>query len=180
MISPRIELNQILEKTFLEWAGQDLQMGAAELRGLLNQIMKTTWYPLKTDGFSMEQCEKITQHFSGSKTGKLTLSEVKQFWTKIMEWESIFIGYDMDRSGTMNTHEMQLALDTAGFHLNTKTREALAARYGNSWLQMDFDNFVSLMVHLESVFRQCKSWDADDKGQICMTEQKWMDLVMST
>ncbi|XP_077788472.1 calpain-12 isoform X1 [Podarcis muralis] len=180
MISPRIELDQMLEKNFLERAGQDLQMGAAELRGLLNQIMKTTWYPLKTDGFSMEQCEKITQHFSGSKTGKLTLSEVKQFWTKITEWESIFIGYDMDRSGTMNTHEMQLALDTAGFHLNTKTREALAARYGNSWLQVDFDNFVSLMVHLESVFRQCKSWDANDKGQICMTEQKWMDLVMST
>ncbi|CAI5780793.1 calpain-12 [Podarcis lilfordi] len=180
IISPRIEFDQVLEKTFLEWAGQDQQMGAAELRGILNQVMKTTWYPLKTDGFSMEQCEKITQHFSGSKTGKLTLSEVKQFWTKITEWESIFIGYDMDRSGTMNTHEMQLALDTAGFHLNTKTREALAGRYGNSWLQMDFDNFVSLMVHLESIFRQCKSWDADDKGQICMTEQKWMDLVMST
>ncbi|XP_053122949.1 calpain-12 isoform X2 [Hemicordylus capensis] len=178
MLPLKAGLEQQLEKTFLEWAGQDQQMGIAELQGLLTKTMATT-SQLKMDGFSREDCQKIIQLFSDSGTGRLTLHEFSQFWTKMREWEGIFFTYDQDRSGTMNTHEMRMALDAAGFHLNKQTFEVLVTRYSNPWLQIDFDSFISFMVHLESVFGKCKSRDANQDGLIYMTREEWMELVTS-
>ncbi|XP_054854927.1 calpain-12-like [Eublepharis macularius] len=85
----------------------------------------------------------------------------------------------MDRSGTMNSNEMQLALDAAGFHLNNQTTMALVQKYGNPWFQTDFDDFVSLLVHLAAIFQRCKDQDSNGDGVIYMTQEEWMELVTS-
>uniref|UniRef100_H9GI64 Calpain 11 n=1 Tax=Anolis carolinensis TaxID=28377 RepID=H9GI64_ANOCA len=151
MTPSKTGLDKALEETFLKYAGQDQEVDANQFQSILNQTMTALTF-LKTDGFSREECEKIIQHFSTWKTNKLTLEDFQQFSCRMQEWQHIFLAYDVDRSGSMNTHEIQLALDAAGFHLNNRTTEALVKKYGNPWLQIDFDSFVSLMVHLESVF----------------------------
>ncbi|XP_054856079.1 calpain-12-like [Eublepharis macularius] len=171
-------LDPTLERTFLEQAGQDQQVGTAELQHILNKAMASLSH-LRTDGFSLKACQKIIQDFSKSGTGRLTLHEFMQLWTKIKEWEGIFIMYDMDRSGTMNSNEMQLALDAAGFHLNNQTTMALVQKCANPWLQTDFDDFISLVVHLEAIFQRCKNRDSNGDGLIYMTQKEWMELVTS-
>ncbi|XP_066494215.1 calpain-12 [Tiliqua scincoides] len=178
MAPPRTGLDQVLEETFLEWAGQDQQVGTMELQGLLNRTMSTL-SQLKTGDFSTEDCLKIIQCFSDGGTGRLTLREFKQVWIKMEEWEGIFVKYDLDRSGTMNAHEMQLALNAAGFHLNKQTTEVLLKKYSNPWLQIDFSSFMSFMVRLERIFRHCKSQDVNGDGLIYMTQKEWMELSTS-
>nr|XP_056701736.1 calpain-12 [Euleptes europaea] len=171
IVPPKTGLDQTLEKTFLEETGQDQHIGSAGLQHLLNKAMASMSH-LKTDGFSLKACQKITQDFSKNGTGRLALAEFMQLWTQIKKWEGLFIAYDTDRSGTMNFNEMRLALDAAGFHLNNQTTVALVQIYGNPWLQTDFDDFVSLMVHLEAIFQRCKSQDSNSDGQIYMTQKE--------
>ncbi|XP_060113738.1 calpain-12 [Heteronotia binoei] len=176
MKAPTTGQDQTLEKTFLGQAGQDQQVGTAELQHILNKAMASLSH-LQTDGFSLDACQRIIQDFGQSGVGRLTLHEFLQLWTKIKEWEGIFIAYDKDRSGAMNFNEMRLALDAAGFHLNKQTIMALVQIYANPWLQIDFDDFVSLMVHLGAAFQRCKSRDSNGDGLIYMTQKEWMGLI---
>uniref|UniRef100_A0ACB8EF93 Uncharacterized protein n=1 Tax=Sphaerodactylus townsendi TaxID=933632 RepID=A0ACB8EF93_9SAUR len=179
MMPPKTGLDQTLEKTFLQQAGLDQCIGYAGLQHLLNKFMASVSH-LKTDGFSLKACQKIIQDFSKNGTGRLALPEYMQLWTQINNWEGIFIAYDMDKSGTMNFNEMRLALDAAGFHLNKQTIMALVQIYGNPWLQIDFDDFVSLMVHVEAAFQRCRSQDSNNDGLVYMTQKEWMELINSS
>nr|XP_008122940.1 PREDICTED: calpain-12 [Anolis carolinensis] len=153
MTPSKTGLDKALEETFLKYAGQDQEVDANQFQSILNQTMTAcetvVWTIQRTICFSLT----IPQTW---KTNKLTLEDFQQFSCRMQEWQHIFLAYDVDRSGSMNTHEIQLALDAAGFHLNNRTTEALVKKYGNPWLQIDFDSFVSLMVHLESVFSKAR------------------------
>lgn len=43
---------------------------------------------------------------------------------------------------------------------------------------MDFDNFISCLVRLDSLFRAFKSLDKDGPGQIQGNIQVWLQLTM--
>ncbi|XP_065427929.1 calpain-12 [Chrysemys picta bellii] len=175
----RISNEKEFEQIFLRLAGPDKQIDAAKLQDILNKVM-AKHSQTKTDGFGLERCQKIIQHFDHSKTGKLTLAEFKHLWSKIKEWEAVFIQYDVDRSGTMNIHEMQLALDAAGFHLNQQLRETITSKYRDHYLMIDFDSFLSCMVQLEAIFRQCQEYDKAGTGMITMTQKEWLELATLT
>ncbi|KAJ6663604.1 hypothetical protein lerEdw1_009683 [Lerista edwardsae] len=189
--------HQVLEKTFPAWAGQDQQVGSMELQGLLNETM-TSASLLKTGDFSLEDCLKIIQSFSttgqrdrqadagrvcasldqaGAMGGHCprfaaSITPPKRLTSPASTPQRIFCKFDLDRSGTMNTHEMRLALAAAGFHLNKQTTEVLLKKYSNPWLQVDFSSFRSFMVHLEHVFRRCKNRDVNGDGLVYMTEEE--------
>ncbi|XP_053866221.1 calpain-12 isoform X2 [Malaclemys terrapin pileata] len=175
----RIPNEKEFEQTFLRLAGPDKQIDAAKLQDILNKVTAKQ-SQIKTDGFGLERCQKIIQHFDHSKTGKLTLPEFKHLWSKIKEWEAVFIQYDVDRSGTMNIHEMQLALDAAGFHLNHQLRETITSKYRDHYLMIDFDSFLSCMVQLEAIFRQCQEYDKAGAGMITMMQKEWLELATLT
>ncbi|KAG6926276.1 calpain 12, partial [Chelydra serpentina] len=175
----RIPDEKEFEQTFLKLAGPDKQIDAAKLQDILNKVTAKR-SQLKTDGFGLELCQKIIQHFDRSKTGKLTLPEFKHLWSKMKEWEAVFIKYDVDFSGTMNIHEMQLALDAAGFHLNHQLRETITSKYRDRSLMINFDSFLSCMVQLEAIFRQCQAYDKTGAGIITMTQKEWLELATLT
>ncbi|XP_030400194.1 calpain-12 [Gopherus evgoodei] len=175
----RIPNEKEFEQTFLKLAGPDKQIDAAKLQDILNTVTAKQ-SQLKTDGFGLELCQKIIQHFDRSKTGKLTLPAFKHLCSKIKEWEAVFTKYDVDRSGTMNIHEMQLALDAAGFHLNHQLRETITSKYRNRYLMIDFDSFLSCMLQLEAIFRQCQEYDKAGAGTITMTQKEWLELATLT
>uniref|UniRef100_A0A8C5FS33 Calpain-2 catalytic subunit n=1 Tax=Gadus morhua TaxID=8049 RepID=A0A8C5FS33_GADMO len=98
-------------------------------------------------GFSYWVCSRLKD---GS--GRLGLVEFKILWTKIENLLNIYREKDVDKSGCMSSTEMRMAVEEAGFRLDNSLNQILVARYSDSDLTVDFDNFVSCLVRLESMF----------------------------
>uniref|UniRef100_A0A8C1JJ75 Calpain 1, (mu/I) large subunit b n=1 Tax=Cyprinus carpio TaxID=7962 RepID=A0A8C1JJ75_CYPCA len=65
--------------------------------------------------------------------------------------QGIFRQFDLDKSGTMSSYEMRLAVESAGFKLSNKLHQVIVARYSDGDT-IDFDNFVCCLVKLEAMF----------------------------
>uniref|UniRef100_A0A7M4FXX3 Calpain 11 n=1 Tax=Crocodylus porosus TaxID=8502 RepID=A0A7M4FXX3_CROPO len=115
---------------------------------------------LKTDGFSMESCRNMVNLMDKDGSARLGLVEFQILWNKIRSWLTIFRQHDLDKSGTMSSYEMRLALESAGFKLNNKLHQVVVARYTDASLGVDFDNFVCCLVKLEAMFSK---WQLQDQ-----------------
>uniref|UniRef100_A0A8C2PSW8 Calpain 2, (m/II) large subunit b n=1 Tax=Cyprinus carpio TaxID=7962 RepID=A0A8C2PSW8_CYPCA len=140
---------------------QDMEISAAELSTILNKIIaKRT--DIKTDGFSLETCRIMVNLMDDNGNGKLGLGEFATLWKKIQR----YLKNDMDNSGTMSTPELRLALKEAGFTLNNTIFQLLVARYAETDMTLDFDNFVACLMRLEMMFRVFKKLDPHHSGFI--------------
>ncbi|ROL40707.1 Calpain-2 catalytic subunit [Anabarilius grahami] len=99
-------------------------------------------------------------------SGKLGLVEFKILWTKIEMYLDIYCKIDKDKSGTMSSMEMREAVEKAGFSLSNPLHQILVARYSDSNLTIDFDNFVGCIMRLECMFKTFNMLDKDKNGTV--------------
>uniref|UniRef100_A0A6Q2Z9W6 calpain-2 n=1 Tax=Esox lucius TaxID=8010 RepID=A0A6Q2Z9W6_ESOLU len=143
----------------------DMEISAVELQSIFNKIVaKRT--DIKTDGFSMDTARVMVNLMDDNGNGKLGLGEFATLWKKIQKYLAIYKKNDMDGSGTMSTPEMRMALKEAGFTLNNSIHQALAVRFGEADMTIDFDNFVACVMRLEMMFKVFWKLDMDNSGNI--------------
>uniref|UniRef100_A0A4W5KKH6 Calpain-1 catalytic subunit n=1 Tax=Hucho hucho TaxID=62062 RepID=A0A4W5KKH6_9TELE len=93
--------------------------------------------------------------------------------------QTVFRKFDLDKSGTMSSYEMRMALESAGFKLTNHLFQLIILRYAKEDLNVDFDNFVNCLIRLETMFKTFKEMDTDVDGvvsfsffQVCHHHQK--------
>uniref|UniRef100_A0A674A225 Calpain-1 catalytic subunit n=1 Tax=Salmo trutta TaxID=8032 RepID=A0A674A225_SALTR len=136
--------NQIdagFKSLFRQLAGEDMEISATELQTILNRIMT-----------NILLCICIS----------LSLSSSSLF----LSLQTIFRQFDLDKSGTMSSYEMRMALEAAGFKLTNHLFQLIILRYTEADLAVDFDNFVTCLVRLETMFKTFKTLDTDADGVI--------------
>uniref|UniRef100_A0A673XJT3 Calpain-1 catalytic subunit n=1 Tax=Salmo trutta TaxID=8032 RepID=A0A673XJT3_SALTR len=162
---------------FRQLAGE-AEISASKLQTILNRII-SKHKDLKTDGFGKEACRCMITLMDTTGTGKLGLTEFHVLWEKIKRYLTVFRKFDLDKSGTMSSYEMRMALESSGFKLTNHLFQLIILRYAKEDLNVDFDNFVNCLIRLETMFKTFKEMDTDVDGvvsfsffQVCHHYQK--------
>uniref|UniRef100_A0A3B4BFV4 Calpain-2 catalytic subunit n=1 Tax=Periophthalmus magnuspinnatus TaxID=409849 RepID=A0A3B4BFV4_9GOBI len=121
---------------------------------------------IEFEGFCLSTCHQMINLLDKDGSGKLGMVEFKILWTKIEKYLVLFKERDTDDSGCMSSSEMRLAVEKAGFRLNNALHQVIVARYSEPNLTIDFDNFVSCLIRMESLFNTFKTLDKDEDGTI--------------
>ncbi|XP_041107932.1 calpain-2 catalytic subunit-like [Polyodon spathula] len=171
----QIETN--FKNLFVRLAGQDNEISASELKTILNNVVSKR-SDIKTDGFSLETCRVMVNLMDDSGNGKLGIAEFATLWKKIQKYLKIYKDNDLDQSGTMSTPEMRIALKEAGFRLNNSIHQILVARYADTDMTIDFDNFVACLMRLENMFRIFKKVDSEDTGFMELNYFQWLSFAL--
>ncbi|CAL8240307.1 unnamed protein product [Merluccius merluccius] len=171
------QIDQAFKNLFRQLAGPDMEISVTELQTILNRII-SKHKDLKTDGFSQEACRSMINLMDTDGSGKLGLSEFHVLWEKIKRYLTVFRQFDMDKSGTMNSYEMRRALDSAGFKLTNHLFQLIILRYTEDDLSVDFDNFVTCLVRLETMFKTFRTMDTDRDDVISLNFFQWISLTM--
>ncbi|KAM4828473.1 LOW QUALITY PROTEIN: calpain-9 [Thomomys bottae] len=93
---------------FRQVAGEDMEVSPEELQYVLNAVLQKK-KDLKFKPLSVLSCRNIISLMDASGNGKLEFSEFRVFWEKLKEWTSLFLRFDVDRSGTMSSYELRTA-----------------------------------------------------------------------
>ncbi|XP_063775089.1 calpain-8-like [Pseudophryne corroboree] len=156
---------------FHRLAGDKGEVTAKDIQTILNRILaKRT--DLKSDGFSLPTCREMVSLMDMVGTGTLGLLEFNILWIKIQKYLEIFKRRDEERSGTIDAHEMRLALQDAGFSLNNKIQQCITWRYSSDDLTIHFDGFVACMIRLETLFKMFIGLDKYHSGRITLNLQE--------
>ncbi|KAM9827000.1 LOW QUALITY PROTEIN: calpain-1 catalytic subunit [Neosynchiropus ocellatus] len=180
VLQPKLEESQIdsgFKSLFRQLAGPDMEISVTELQTILNRII-SKHKDLKTDGFTKEACRSMINLMDTDGSGKLGLTEFHVLWEKIKRYLTIFRNFDLDKSGTMSSYEMRMALESAGFKLTNHLFQLIILRYTEADMAVDFDNFVTCLVRLETMFKTFKTMDTDRDGEITLNFFQWISLTM--
>uniref|UniRef100_A0A672MGJ7 Calpain-1 catalytic subunit-like n=1 Tax=Sinocyclocheilus grahami TaxID=75366 RepID=A0A672MGJ7_SINGR len=151
----REAMEDSFKKLFAQLSGEDMEISVHELRTILNRVVGKR-KDLKTDGFSLESCRCMVSLMDVS-------FDCKMLSNFCLSNSGIFRQFDLDKSGTMSSYEMRLAVESAGFKLNNKLHQIIVARYSDGDT-IDFDNFVCCLVKLEAMFRTFRELDKEGSG----------------
>lgn len=67
--------------------------------------------------------------FDKDQSGTINFSEFCNLWTYIQQWKGVFDRYDRDRSGAIEMHELQTALNEMGYRVSPNFIQLLITRY---------------------------------------------------
>ncbi|XP_022240877.1 calpain-B-like isoform X3 [Limulus polyphemus] len=141
---------------FSRIAGEDLEIDCYELQEILNFALRKEF---NFDGFSVDVCRSMIAMMDVDRSGKLGLEEFKNLWMDVRMWKNVFKNYDKDGSGFLNTMELRMALNSAGYRVNFHILRALVIRYGKNE-KISFDDFIMCAVKLKTMIGSSSTWES--------------------
>ncbi|XP_012586280.1 PREDICTED: calpain-9 [Condylura cristata] len=156
------EEEQQFRALFERVAGEDMAVTAEELQCILNAEMQAK-KNIQFKKLSLISCKNIISLMDTSCNGKLEFDEFKVLWDKLKKWIDLFLQFDADKSGTMSSYELRIALKAAGFQLNSRLLQLTVLRYTDETLQLGFDDFLNCLVRLENASRVFQALSMKDK-----------------
>nr|WAQ15575.1 tubulin gamma 2 [Halisarca dujardinii] len=141
---------------FSSAANKDGQIDALELQ-------KSLTVTHSGQQFSRETCHTMITMLDRDFTGKMGFQEYKELHQLIHQWQQTFMSFDRDRSGTVEPHELQQALNAFGYSLSSRAFAIMLARYGiNS--RITLGDFISCFIKLRVLTDSFKAKDTMRSG----------------
>jgi calpain len=143
------EQEKALRESFKKIAGEDLEVDAYELQGILNAAFMKEF---KFDGFSVDTCRSLVAMKDVDRSGKLGYDEFKKLWTDLRTWKAAFKAHDKDNSCNFNSYELRETLHYIGVSVSNATFNSLVQRYSRKDGKIYFDDYISCIARLSTMF----------------------------
>uniref|UniRef100_A0A8C9R2W9 Calpain 9 n=1 Tax=Scleropages formosus TaxID=113540 RepID=A0A8C9R2W9_SCLFO len=156
-----------LRALFKQIAGSDQAISAKELQHVLTEVLRRR-KEIQFDNLTLDTCHSIINLLDVDNSGTLDFQEFKIFWDKFKKWMMLFLSFDTDRNGLMSAYELRSALSAAGMQVNNKILQLLSLRFADPNLNIDFDDYLTLMVRLENMIRVFQAIDKSKRGVVSM------------
>ncbi|KAG8138910.1 hypothetical protein E2320_001691 [Naja naja] len=146
---------------FAAVAGQDGQIDADELQKCLTQSgIAGTYKP-----FNLETCRLMISMLDRDMSGTMGFNEFKELWAILNGWRQHFMSVDADRSGTVDSQELQKALLSMGFRLSPQAINGIVKRYSCRG-KISFDDYIACCVKLRALTDSFRRRDATQQGMV--------------
>ncbi|KAM0883353.1 hypothetical protein ACQ4PT_031753 [Festuca glaucescens] len=102
-------------------------------------------------------------------------------WNCLGQWRGIFDRYDRDRSGKIDSNELNQALRGLGYAVPPSVIEALIANYNDGVSRrgaLDFDNFVECGMIVKGLTDKFKEKDTRYTGSAALTYDSFLSIVI--
>ncbi|MBN3292333.1 CAN9 protein, partial [Polypterus senegalus] len=167
-----------LKRLFQQISGQKMAISARDLQNVLDGVLSRR-KEIKYKGLPLHTCHSIIDLMDTNNTGQIEFPEFIVFWEKVKRWIGLFLMFDTDRSGTMSSYEMRLALKEAGMQLNNKIIQLIGLRFADEAYQITFDEYLACIVRLENMFRVFQALDKRQTGEISLNMAQFLALTMN-
>ncbi|KAJ1157910.1 hypothetical protein NDU88_010607 [Pleurodeles waltl] len=167
------------ESIFTQYARPGSEIDASQLQMLLNDmISQDQTFPAVEGGFTLDACRGILTLMDLNADGRLSMKEFERLWTRINSCKNIFNSHAY-QSRSIDMSGLQNAVQAAGLPVSRDMLSLLVLRYGDSSKRLNFMDFVSCIIRLETVTKVFRNLSKDGKG-IYLSGEEWMQIIMSS
>ncbi|XP_008323071.1 sorcin-like [Cynoglossus semilaevis] len=159
---------------FTAIAGQDGEVDADELQRCLTQSGFSGNYT----PFSLDTCRIMIAMLDRDYTGKMGFNEFKELFAALNGWKQNFMMFDHDRSGTVEPHEMNQAINAMGYRVSPNALNIIIKRYSKGG-RICFDDYVACCVKLRSLTDHFKRRDTMQQGTATFQYDDFIQCAMS-
>ncbi|KAK9759496.1 hypothetical protein K7432_017464 [Basidiobolus ranarum] len=130
--------------------------------------------------FNLETVRLMINLFDRDNNGTINFQEFVGLWRYIEDWQRCFLGFDKDRSGFIDSQELQDALRAFGYNLTPQFVSLLIRKYDRRGKgDVSFDNFIQICVTIRSLTESFRRFDTDSDGWILINYEQFLELVLS-
>ncbi|ORZ28705.1 hypothetical protein BCR41DRAFT_330180 [Lobosporangium transversale] len=142
---------------------------------LQRALMNGDWTP-----FNVETVRLMMNMFDRDNDGTISFNEFIGLWNYIEKWKACFQTYDLDGSGTIDTHELHKALRGFGYNLSEAIVQLIVTKYDvRGQGDISFDNFVQSCVTVQTLTDAFRRIDVAGTGVVTMTYEQFLGLVIN-
>ncbi|KAG0268769.1 Alpha-1 3/1 6-mannosyltransferase alg-2 [Linnemannia exigua] len=149
--------------------------GTLSCEELQRALMNGDWTP-----FNVETVRLMMNMFDRDNDGTISFNEFIGLWNYIEKWKQCFQAYDLDGSGTIDTMELQKALQGFGYNLSEAIVQLIVTKYDvRGQGDISFDNFVQSCVTIQTLTSAFRRIDVAGTGVVTMTYEQFLGLVIN-
>jgi Ca2+-binding EF-hand superfamily protein len=137
--------------------------------------------------FDLDTVKLLMGLFDADRTGDIDFNEFSGLWRYIEDWQHVFRRFDKDGSGSIDSSELQSALNQFGFKLPRHLLALLVAKYSSSptgsevsgQQTITFDRFIRACVFVKQFTESFVRLDGDKDGWVRLNYEQFLTVYFS-
>lgn len=113
-------------------------------------------------------------------TQRIGPMEFAALWRCIVEWRAIFIRFDRDRSGRIDSLELRDGLLSLGYAIPPSILQILVSKYDRTGQarEIDYDNFIECGIIVKGLTDAFKAKDTRYTGSATLNYETFMLMIL--
>ncbi|XP_033726832.1 peflin-like isoform X2 [Pecten maximus] len=130
--------------------------------------------------FNAETTRLMIGMFDRDFSGTINLHEFSALWNYIQQWKGVFEQTDLNRTGSIEAHELTGAFQRMGYSVSPQFATLVVCKFDTMGRrQLTLDNFIQACVMLKTLTDNFMSRDPQRQGNIRLSYEDFMCLAVA-